>query len=117
MVGPRARTERPLEDLPAGGLRVEEAHRARVHGPAGVDDRSSVVVMSHNYLRDRDFLRALLGSEAAYIGMLGPRARTERLLDDLAAEGLRVEDAHRARIHGPAGLDIGAEGPDEIAAA
>lgn len=73
--------------------------------------------MSHNYLRDRDFLRALLRSEAAYIGMLGPRARTERLLDDLAGEGLSVEDAHRARIHGPAGLDIGAEGPDEIAVA
>jgi xanthine/CO dehydrogenase XdhC/CoxF family maturation factor len=84
---------------------------------AAVDGRSSVVVMSHNYLRDRDYLRALLLSEAPYIGMLGPRARTERLVEELARDGMRVEDARPERIHGPAGLDIGAEGPEEIAAA
>jgi xanthine dehydrogenase accessory factor len=82
-----------------------------------LDDRTYVVVMSHNYLRDKDYLRALLGSPVAYVGMLGPRARTERLLDELAGEGAAVEPRDRERIHGPAGLDIGAEGPEEIAAA
>jgi xanthine dehydrogenase accessory factor len=47
--------------------------------------------------------------------MLGPAARTERLLMELRDEGLIITDADRQRIHGPAGLDLGAEGPEEIA--
>jgi xanthine/CO dehydrogenase XdhC/CoxF family maturation factor len=81
------------------------------------DGSSYVVVMSHNYLRDRDYLRSFLGSEAAYIGMLGPRARLSRLLDDLASEGVRATDDQVERVYGPAGLDLGGEGPEEIAAA
>jgi xanthine dehydrogenase accessory factor len=71
--------------------------------------------MTHNFLRDKEYLRALLGSSAAYIGMLGPGARTQRLLMELADEGIDLTGADRARIHGPAGLDVGAEGPEEIA--
>ena len=84
---------------------------------AAVEERSYVVVMSHNYLRDRDYLRALVSSRAAYIGMLGPRARTQRLLEELAREGIEPSEGMAERIHGPAGLDVGAEGPEEIAAA
>jgi xanthine dehydrogenase accessory factor len=47
--------------------------------------------------------------------MLGPAARTERLLMALRDEGVLVGDEDRARVHGPAGLDLGAEGPEEIA--
>ena len=90
---------------------------AEVAEKAAIDGRCYVVVMSHNYLRDRDYLKALLPSEAAYIGMLGPRARTERLLGELAREGIDPVERSRERIHGPAGLDLGAEGPEEIAAA
>jgi xanthine dehydrogenase accessory factor len=91
---------------------------SKVAGEAAVDDRTYAVVMTHNYLRDRDYLRALLDSEAAYIGMLGPRARLERLLDELESEDAISGDARtEARLHGPAGLDLGAEGPEEIAAA
>jgi xanthine/CO dehydrogenase XdhC/CoxF family maturation factor len=71
--------------------------------------------MTHNFLRDKDYLRSLLTSPAAYIGMLGPAARTERLFMELREEGVDVGDADRERIHGPAGLDLGAEGPEEIA--
>lgn len=81
------------------------------------DSRSYVVVMSHNYLRDRDYLESFLGSKAPYIGMLGPRARLERLLDDLASQGVRPSGDQLERVYGPAGLDLGAEGPEEIAAA
>lgn len=73
--------------------------------------------LSHNYLRDRDYLRSFLGSDVAYIGMLGPRARFERLLDDLGRQGVRASGGDLARIFGPAGLDVGGEGPEEIAAA
>jgi xanthine/CO dehydrogenase XdhC/CoxF family maturation factor len=84
---------------------------------ARVDGRTNVVVMSHNYLRDRDYLKSFVASDAAYVGMLGPRARLERLLGDLATEGINPSNEQRNRLHGPAGLDVGAEGPEEIAAA
>jgi len=82
---------------------------------AGVDDRTHAVVMTHNFVRDKEYVRSLLGSPARYIGMLGPAARTERLLMELVDEGVEITDHDRARLHGPAGLDLGAEDPEEIA--
>ncbi|MGE5227616.1 MAG: XdhC family protein [Planctomycetaceae bacterium] len=82
---------------------------------APIDRRTCVVVMTHNFLRDKEYLRTLLTSPASYIGMLGPAARTQRILMELEDEGVEIGDADRARIHGPAGLDLGAEGPEEIA--
>ena len=76
---------------------------------------ASVVIMSHNYLRDLDYLDQALGRRLAYIGVLGPGERLERLLKDLAGRGRYPDDHDRAVLHGPAGLDIGAEGPVEIA--
>ena len=84
---------------------------------AGVDERTFTVVMTHNFLKDKEYIRSLLGSPAAYIGMLGPGARTERLLMELRDEGVEAAGANRERIHGPAGLDLGGEGPEEIAQA
>ena len=80
-----------------------------------MDPGTAVLVMSHNYLRDLDFLRSLLGHQVAYIGCLGPGERLERMLKDLAAEGTRVSPEDLEKIHGPAGLDLGADGPTEIA--
>ena len=88
----------------------EDAAKAAV-----VDPRTFVVVMTHNFSRDKAYLRTLLTSPAAYVGMLGPAARTERLLMELADEGLEITAERRERIHGPAGLDLGSEGPEEIA--
>lgn len=82
---------------------------------AGVDNLTAAVVMTHNYLRDQDHLQALLGTDVMYIGMLGPKIRLRRLLPDLAAEGIYPSEEDERKIHGPAGLDIGAEGPEEIA--
>lgn len=84
---------------------------------AGIDERTFSVVMTHNFLKDKEYVRSLLGSPAAYVGMLGPGARTERLLMELRDEGVDVTGADRDRIHGPAGLDLGGEGPEEIAQA
>jgi xanthine dehydrogenase accessory factor len=84
---------------------------------APIDDRSFAVVMTHRFLNDKDYLRSLLGTPVRAIAMLGPAARTERILAELRDEGLRIADAERERIHSPAGLDLGAEGPEEIAAA
>jgi xanthine dehydrogenase accessory factor len=97
----------------AGFVAVERPEDAAKAAP--VDDHTYVVVMTHNFLRDKGYLRAFLASPAPYIGMLGPAARTERLLMELAEDGVAIGDAERERIHGPAGLDLGSEGPEEIA--
>jgi xanthine/CO dehydrogenase XdhC/CoxF family maturation factor len=80
-----------------------------------LDPSASVVIMSHNYLRDLDYLAAVLGTAVPYIGVLGPGERLERLLKDLAERGIEPDERDLAALHGPAGLDIGAEGPIEIA--
>jgi len=82
--------------------------------------RTSVIVMSHSYERDLDYLDALASADVSYLGMLGPRTRTERMLGDLAARGsigTDVREMLRDRIHGPIGLDIGGDGPEAIALA
>jgi xanthine dehydrogenase accessory factor len=79
---------------------------------AGTDERTFVVVMTHNFLRDKEYVRSMLGSPATYVGMLGPAARTERLLMELAEEGVDIGENDRRRVHGPAGLDLGGEGPE-----
>ena len=75
--------------------------------------RDAVVLMSHNLLRDQAYLDSFLGTDPppAYLGVLGPRGRTEQMLAELG----RPEAI--GRLHAPAGLDIGAEGPEEVARA
>ena len=58
----------------------------------------------------------LLRSPARYVGVLGPRRRTDRMLAELQAGG-QLPDLALARLHAPVGLEIGAETPDEIALA
>jgi xanthine dehydrogenase accessory factor len=89
----------------------------RTAGRVEPDRRTFVVVMTHNFLRDAEYLASFLPSPAAYIGLLGPRRRAERLLDELGREGLQVRARDRARLHAPAGLDLGGEEPIEIAVA
>jgi xanthine dehydrogenase accessory factor len=75
------------------------------------DARTAVVLMSHNYLRDIAYLGSFLGCQLAYLGVLGPRGRTKQMLGELGQPNAL------ARLHAPAGLDIGAEGPEEVARA
>jgi xanthine/CO dehydrogenase XdhC/CoxF family maturation factor len=82
---------------------------------AGLDPRSAAVVMTHSYEQDKSLLRELLRAPPAYLGQLGPRSRTERILRELAEEGGEPLDA--AALHYPVGLDIGADNPEEIAVA
>ena len=76
---------------------------------------SYVVVMSHHLERDRLALAYCLEHDPAYIGVLGPRARFERLLADLAADGITPGATTLSRVHSPVGLAIGAETPEEVA--
>jgi xanthine/CO dehydrogenase XdhC/CoxF family maturation factor len=84
-------------------------------GRAGADRRTFVIVMSHNYLRDKDYIRSFLGTDVAYVGSLGPRKRLDSILTDLAKEGVEPSEGELEKIYAPAGLDVGAEGPEEVA--
>ncbi len=80
-----------------------------------LNSRTVAVLMSHNYLDDLELLTQLHQSPVRYIGVLGPRKRTERLLHDIAGQGgpeISIEDS---RLHSPIGIDIGADTPEEIA--
>ena len=71
----------------------------------------AIVVMSHHLPTDRTYLAELASVEARYLGLLGPPARRQRLLEELgSAAGLL-----RERLRGPVGLDIGADSAETIA--
>jgi len=74
---------------------------------------TACVLMSHNYEYDRDVLKKLVNTSTPYIGIMGPRKRFDKMLN----EGIQLTDEQLNRIHSPIGLDIGAEAPDEIAVA
>lgn len=81
-----------------------------------ITPRTLAVLMTHNYSHDVALLKFVLGSAARYIGVMGPRARTERMLTELAMpdELLRLH-SDRSRIYSPAGLDIGGSAPADVA--
>jgi len=67
-----------------------------------------VVIQTHSLTNDRHWARSAAGSAAAYVGLLGPRDRSQKLLEGLPP-------ASRRRVFAPVGLDLGAEGPEQIA--
>jgi xanthine dehydrogenase accessory factor len=80
-----------------------------------IDDRTVMVLMTHNYNYDMATLRQLLPLQLPYVAALGPKKRLLRMLDELKEEGLDVTNEQLKSIFGPAGLDIGSENSDEIA--
>ena len=71
----------------------------------------AVVVMSHHLNSDLAYLRALARTRIAYVGLLGPVARRERLLQSLGADA----QALRPRLHAPVGLTLGGRSPESVA--
>ena len=108
----------------SGGAPAELFQEANVRltaSPSAVREKltlepdAAVVIMTHNLGHDRGYLRFALESKCEYLGILGPRARTERLLSELAEQGFRPDEARRAGLYSPVGLHLGAEQPEEIA--
>jgi xanthine dehydrogenase accessory factor len=77
------------------------------------DARTAVVLLTHDPKIDDPALLAVLPTPAFYIGALGSARTHAKRLERLAAAG--VSEVDRRRIHGPAGLGIGARTPAEIA--
>jgi len=81
----------------------------------GPQPDDAAVVMTHSYEQDREALRALLPLGIRYLGILGPRARTERLIGEVAPALGLSSDPCLARLHSPVGLDLGGHSPATIA--
>jgi xanthine/CO dehydrogenase XdhC/CoxF family maturation factor len=81
--------------------------------PNHADGRTAAIVKSHNYGRDFAALCHLLKLDLPYVGLLGPRKRRDQLLNAALDEGIAIE----AEVFAPAGLDLGAETPEELALA
>jgi xanthine dehydrogenase accessory factor len=79
------------------------------------DAQTAVLLMTHNYNYDLAMLRLLLPLQLPYIGLLGPKKKKQRLLDELTDNGMTITDEMLQSIFGPTGLDIGAETAEEIA--
>lgn len=80
-----------------------------------LDEKTFVLVKTHNYLQDKEILKTVLTSKGRYIGQLGPKARTEDLLKDLSKEGVSFKEEELQKLYAPVGLDLGGESPEQIA--
>jgi len=102
-------------------VRFPQAYRIRVGKPPEVlqdirmGSQTAVVLMSHNYVYDRDMLAQLLNRGVAYIGVLGPRKKTAQLLQELQEQGISISQQVLQRVYAPTGLQLGAETAEEIA--
>jgi len=101
--------------------RFPEASKVLYSRPADIlsqiktDSQTVFLLMSHNYNYDLGFLKKILEQEFGYIGLLGPVQKRDRMLSDLMDQGIQLTEEQRSKIHGPTGLDIGAENSTEIA--
>ncbi|WP_276302157.1 XdhC family protein [Halorussus lipolyticus] len=73
------------------------------------------VLMSHDFMADRQALAALLETDVTYVGLMGPRKRFEAMRDELAEVDGELADEDAERIATPVGLDLGAGEPSQIA--
>ncbi|GAB5400557.1 MAG: XdhC family protein [Aureisphaera sp.] len=78
------------------------------------DPQTAVVLMAHSFVKDLKYLSALMDKQLSYIALLGPKKRRERLLNELLDQHGDLSDAFLDAIHGPAGINIGAETAQEI---
>lgn len=81
-----------------------------------IDHRTVFVLMTHNYNYDKAMLRQLVEIDSLiYIGMLGPKKKFDRIINEFMDVGIILSDEQRDKIFSPVGLNIGAETSEEIA--
>tara|TARA_B110000003_G_scaffold152808_3_gene153542 strand:- start:12349 stop:13356 length:1008 start_codon:yes stop_codon:yes gene_type:complete len=79
------------------------------------DSRTALMIMSHSYVKDLKYLSKLIDKQITYIGILGPSNRREKLFNELLEKNELISESFFDKIYGPAGINIGAETPQEIA--
>ncbi len=102
-----------LEDFP-GAERVTGGN-ADTFETGSLDAETAVVLMTHNYAQDLQYLVRLKEERFAYLGILGSTRRRENLKNELFDYVPDLDLDFLDQIHSPAGLDIGSVTPAEIA--
>lgn len=92
---------------------AEEFRLALAPGRVPCDEDTFFVVVTRGHRFDRECLLEIMKHDAAYVGMMGSRARSARMRQTLLEEG--IDPARADRLHAPIGLKIGAQTPEEIA--
>ncbi len=106
--------EKVMEDFPgATGFIPSEGDSMNLN----IDGETAIVLMTHSYVKDLKYLSALKEEKPAYFGLLGPARRREKLFHELLELYPDIDYEFFESIHGPAGLDIGSETPQEISLA
>ncbi|MDO5981020.1 XdhC family protein [Flavivirga spongiicola] len=82
---------------------------------SSIDNQTAIVLMTHNFANDLRYLVQLKETNPVYIGLLGPSKRRDDLLSQFIEYCPDADDAFLDGIHGPAGINIGSETPQEIA--
>jgi xanthine dehydrogenase accessory factor len=95
--------------------RVVVANAASALTHISLDARTAVVLMTHNYNYDIAMLEQLLPLHLPYVGVLGPKKKLDRMLQEIEDKGAQIIPQQLQHIYGPTGLDIGAESSEEIA--
>jgi xanthine dehydrogenase accessory factor len=90
------------------------AKPAAVLNAVECDERTVFLLMTHNYNYDLAMLRQLIELNTPYIGMLGPKKKFQKMLDELKEEGITLTVEQAEKIYAPVGFDIGAESSEEI---
>lgn len=80
-----------------------------------VDNRTALVLMTHNYQYDLSMLESLLTVDLPYIGLLGPSGKRSRILSEIQDKGVNLATINLNKLYGPTGLDLGAETANQIA--
>ncbi|VXC87328.1 Xanthine dehydrogenase accessory factor [Pseudomonas sp. 8Z] len=109
----RAHFARPERFAEADAVLTVSTHQP--YSLQHLTDGAVVAVMTHSYSQDRHWLGAVLQGEPLYVGQLGPRERTERLLGEIGAQACDMPALDR--LHYPIGLDIGGDTPESVATA
>lgn len=91
------------------------ASRYEVVEKLEINKYTAAVLLSHNYKYDLAVFKELLHTKIPYIGILGPRKKFDKMLEQMQQEGVYLDEETMEKIHAPVGLDIGAELPEEIA--
>ena len=79
-----------------------------------IDNQTAVLLMTHNYVKDLKYLIRIKDTRPAYLGILGPAKRREKLLNELIERHPEIDDSFFDSVYGPAGLNVGAETAQEI---
>lgn len=105
LVGKEQKISKEMHQMAKQVVDYEAAHELQVH------DYTAVLLMSHDYNKDKWMLPLFAAKKPRYMGMLGPKKRLHKMQADLP----ELDFASINFLHSPTGLEIGAESPAEIA--